>query len=143
MKEFNIRILKADNGWVICENRVEGEVPKMRVVHEDCDLAGEVAAALVSDKLEGRTIQGYNNIESIERALVKLAKYERDEKDLMRGQMNAAVGSAFRNWGATATPSTQHQQIEPLYNTILKQQYNAALNAINPNYITKIDNTPT
>lgn len=139
MKEFNIRILKADNGWVICDQRVEGEVPKMRVIHEDTDLAGELAAALVSDKLEGRSIPNYNTIESIERALVKLAKYEREEKE----QYGSVVGSALSNWGAAATTSTQYQQMEQMRNSILKQQYNAALNAINPNYITKIDNTPT
>lgn len=102
MKEFNIRILKADNGWVICDQRLEGGVPEMRVIHEDRDLAGEVAAALVSDKLEGRTIQGYNNIESIERALVKLAKYERDEKaryDVAKAAL--AQQSAGRTRGTT------------------------------------------
>lgn len=138
MKEYNIRILRADNGWVICNQRVEGEIPKMRVVHEDCDLAGEVAAALVSDKLEGRTIQGYNNIESIERALVKLAKYERDEKEhrgIAQIAANAGIASGNlwpSNWSA--------QMEEQMRNSILRQQY---ANAVNPNIVTKLDNTST
>lgn len=137
MKEFNIRILKADNGWVICGQSAKGAIPQMRVVSEDSDLAGEIAAALVSDKLEGRTIQGYPTIESIERALVKLAKYERDEKYSQSiRQMAAAAGITARDfWSA--------QVEEQMRNSILRQQYSNTVTATNPNIITKIDNTST
>lgn len=54
--EYTLRIIKASNGWVVSSydiNNPGSYALDTMVVQDDNDLAGTIAAALVSQKLEG------------------------------------------------------------------------------------------
>jgi hypothetical protein len=56
MTEYTLRVVKAMNGWVISsfDHKYPGSVAlDTMVVQEDSDLAGMIAAALVSQRLKG------------------------------------------------------------------------------------------
>jgi hypothetical protein len=52
MIEYNLKIIKALNGWVIRD-----EAGDIILVHEDGGLEGAVAAALVTERLQGRAVK--------------------------------------------------------------------------------------